>query len=101
MDVEQLKIQAFDAAFVAVPKGQIGDMMVLVGSGKMPKGFPRGELLNVTDRGRARGYDPLLVLKWIRDSVLIPEMMERHGAVNNNNNNNNNNNDNSKQESDK
>jgi hypothetical protein len=43
--------------------------MTLVG--KMPRGFPRGELLSEGPRGPVRSYDPDKVIAWLVKNKLV------------------------------
>ncbi|MBF0584871.1 MAG: hypothetical protein HQL80_11650 [Magnetococcales bacterium] len=86
MNLAQLKKQAMDALLpTELCKGitpnmagfDVGDVidfdkrlgrgMILVTTGRMPPGFPRGgELLNKQGNKSVRRYDPLAVLAWVR-----------------------------------
>ena len=37
---------------------------------KRPKGFPRGELLSETERGRVYSFDPDKIISWLLDNGL-------------------------------
>lgn len=56
-------------------------VVLTIPKGKMPKGFPRGELLNECERGgvieRTYNFDPAKVIAWLLKNELI--VMERTG----------------------
>ncbi len=66
MTEQEMKAACIEA--ISAP-GVLGVTFTIVG--KMPKGFPRGELLNEMMRGGAvektYSFDPLKVLQWMRD----------------------------------
>lgn len=67
MTPEQMGIAAIEALFS-------GTRVTLVrGAGeKMPRKFPRGELLCVTkDGARTYGYDPVKIIAWLRSNQLM------------------------------
>lgn len=45
--------------------------LVLPFNFKRPKGFPRGELLSETERGRVYSFDPDKIIKWLAINNLI------------------------------
>jgi hypothetical protein len=45
-------------------------VILTIPKGKMPKGFPRGELLNEHHNGdRTYSFDPFKVLRWVREKA--------------------------------
>jgi len=68
MTEQEMKARCIEA--LSEP-GVLGVTFTVVG--KMPKGFPRGELLNEMVRGgvveKTYSFDPLKVLQWMRDKA--------------------------------
>ena len=71
---------AEQAAKALAEPGTCG-VILTIPKGKMPKGFPRGELLNEMERGgivqRTYNLDPAKVLAWLVVNGLL--VMERTG----------------------
>ena len=71
---------AEQAAKAMAEPGACG-MILTIPKGKMPKGFPRGELLNEMERGgivqRTYNFNPSKVLAWLVSNGLV--VMERTG----------------------
>jgi hypothetical protein len=59
MTIEELKKEALEA------KRRNGFVVLRVPRGKYPKRFPRGELLEETEKYRVYGFMPEKILKWI------------------------------------
>ena len=59
-----------------------GSVVLIIPKGKMPKGFPRGELLNEMERGgvieRTYHYNPMRVLGWLTKNGLV--VVRKEGA---------------------
>ena len=64
--------QLYKDALAAKEQGAICGMTLVFGRGtKKPKGFPRGELLSETERGRVYSFDPDKVISWLTKNGLI------------------------------
>ncbi len=57
--------QLYKDAVAAKAQGAVCGMTLVIGRGKKPKGFPRGELLSETERGRCYSFDPDKVIAWL------------------------------------
>ena len=68
-----LQMAEESAKAMATP-GTIG-VVLTIPKGKLPKGFPRGELLNEMERGgtvlRTYHFDPAKVLAWLIHNKLV------------------------------
>ncbi len=63
MTIEEMKARCLETLSQPAYCGVI----FTIPKGKMPKGFPRGELLNEKQNGdRTYNFDPLKVLTWMR-----------------------------------
>jgi hypothetical protein len=71
---------AREAAKAMAEPGTVG-VVFTIPKGSMPKGFPRGELLNEMERGgivqRTYSFDPAKVIAWLIKNDLV--VMERTG----------------------
>ena len=64
--------QLYKDAQEAKAQGSVCGMTLVFGLGaKKPKGFPRGELLSETERGRVYSFNPDKVLAWLAKNGLI------------------------------
>jgi len=64
--------QLYKDAQEAKAQGSVCGMTLVFGRGtKKPKGFPRGELLSETERGRVYSFDPDKVIAWLVKNELI------------------------------
>lgn len=64
--------QLYKDAIEAKAQGAVCGMTLVFGRGsKKPKGFPRGELLSETERGRVYSFDPDKVIAWLTKNGLI------------------------------
>ena len=77
--MKPLELAAYAARALAGP-GTIG-LTLTVPKGGMPRGFPRGELLNEMQRGgvveRTYSFPPMKVIEWLVRNGLV--VMERTG----------------------
>lgn len=77
--VKPLDLAAMAAKAMAEP-GAHG-VLITIPKGSMPRGFPRGELLNEFERGgrieRTYHFDPAKVIAWLIKNQLVE--MERTG----------------------
>ena len=58
------------ACLAAIPHGH-GVTLTIQRGMKMPKGFPRGELLSENTQFSNSSYKPEKVLRWLRENLLI------------------------------
>ena len=64
--------QLYKDALEAKEQGaHIGMSLVFPRGKKLPPGFPRGELLSETDRGRVYSFDPDKVIAWLKKHGLV------------------------------
>ena len=70
MDPQQL----YKDAIAAKEHGSVVGMTLGLTIGfKRPIGFPRGELLSETERGKVYSFDPYKIIKFLADNKLIEE----------------------------
>ena len=64
--------QLYKDALKAKEQGSVVGMSLVFAKGqKRPQGFPRGELLCETERGRVYSFDPDKVIAWLTKHGLI------------------------------
>lgn len=69
--------QLYKDAVAAKAQGAFVGMSLVFPKGyKRPKGFPRGELLCETGRGRVYSFDPDKIIGWLVKNDLIPIIKE-------------------------
>ncbi|PHR99233.1 MAG: hypothetical protein COA78_25150 [Blastopirellula sp.] len=62
----------FNDAMAAKDQGSVVGVSLAFPIGqKRPKGFPRGELLSETSRGKVYSFDPDKILSWLAKNNLI------------------------------
>lgn len=54
-----------------------GTHISLIKPGRSPKGFPRGELLSETHKGKLYSYDAVHVLAWLAANGLVEIVPDR------------------------
>lgn len=78
--MKPLELAATAARALAEP-GTVG-MLLTIPKGGMPRGFPRGELLNEMERGgrveRTYHFPPMKVIEWLVRNGLV--IVERSGT---------------------
>ena len=60
-----------DACEAKKQGSHVGMSLVFQRKQKRPKGFPRGELLCETERGRVYSFDPDKVIAWLKKNGLV------------------------------
>ena len=64
--------QLYKNALEAKDQNSVCGMSLAFAKGqKRPKGFPRGELLCETERGRVYSFDPDKIISWLKKHDLI------------------------------
>lgn len=63
--------QLYKDALEAKAQGSICGMTLVFGKGRKPNGFPRGELLSETERGKCYSFDPDKVIAWLKKNQLV------------------------------
>ena len=65
--------QLYEEAKKAISEGSNGVTLVLPQGHKRPPGFPRGELLCETDRGRVYRFKADKIIAWLVKNKLVVE----------------------------